>query len=146
MTNLLELSRLQSGQGNLRRSALPAAEILRSVIERARGQSRAPSGGRYGGEAQAQRRFLFSGPREELIVEADAALFDLVLTNVIQNAMRYSHEGSGIEVVCRAEDADCVIEITDEGSAIVPPEASTKARAMARPSPEPGGAPARRTR
>ena len=105
MTNLLELSRLQAGQGNLRRSALPAAEILRSVIDRARAQS-------------GDRRFLFAGPRDELTVEADAVLFDLVLTNVVQNAMRYSPDGSEIGVVCRAEGEDCVIEISDQGVGI----------------------------
>ena len=52
-----------------------AAEILRSVIDRARAQS-------------GDRRFLFAGPRDELTVEADAVLFDLVLGGLLWPFLR----------------------------------------------------------
>ena len=52
------------------------------------------------------------------MIEVDAVLFDLVLTNVIQNAFRYSAPDGTIAVACAVEGADCIITVTDNGIGI----------------------------
>ena len=111
-TNLLEMSRLEAGAASLRRSVLPAAEMIRNAVNRHR---RIASG----------RKLDFAAPREEVLIEVDAVLFDLVLTNVMQNAFRYSPPDGTIKVACAAEGPDCVITVTDSGIGI-PPEDQEK--------------------
>ena len=40
------------------------------------------------------RQIRFVAPRDDILVMADTALFELALTNVIQNALIYSEDGS----------------------------------------------------
>lgn len=114
-TNLLQMTRLQSGQEEWAWSDLPVCELLRAII------NRKPRNLREDGP-DAQRPIRFDAPGQELIVRSDAALFDLVITNVLQNAQRYSPPGSPIDVVCTAKGAECVISITDQGIGIAPEE------------------------
>ena len=104
-TNLLEMSRLEAGEASLRRSVLPAAEVIRNTVHR----HKRSSGG---------CTLNFAAPREEILIEVDAVLFDLVLTNVIQNAFRYSAPDGTIAVACAVEGPDCVITVTDNGIGI----------------------------
>ncbi len=103
--NLLQLTRLQAGDEGLHWSVLPVAEALRAIIGRKQ----------HGG---IERQITLSAAHEELLVEADATLFDLALTNVLQNAVRYSAPETEIIVACRAEQAACVITVTDDGIGI----------------------------
>jgi len=110
-TNLLELARLQSGEGRLRPTLLGVAETLAAIIARAQ---RAPNA--------AGRTIALRAPRAELVVAADAVLFDLAITNVIQNALRYSPPGAPVAVDVAAEGGVCTIVITDSGPGIPPEE------------------------
>jgi two-component system sensor histidine kinase KdpD len=51
-------------------------------------------------------------------VRADTALFDLVMTNVLQNAARYSPADTPISVECSVEGGFCAIAVSDEGIGI----------------------------
>jgi two-component system, OmpR family, sensor histidine kinase KdpD len=103
--NLLEMTRLQGGTGNIRRSVLPVAEITRNAVSRQR---------RFAGS----RGFSFKAPRRELFIEADTALFELALANVLQNAIQYSASNGSISVTCEEEGAECMISVTDNGMGI----------------------------
>jgi two-component system sensor histidine kinase KdpD len=103
--NLLQMTRLQAGDEGLHWSVLPVAEALRAIIGRQR------NGG-------AARRISLLAPREEVLVVADTTLFDLALTNVLQNALRYSAPDTGIVVACDAEGGECIITVTDDGIGI----------------------------
>lgn len=107
-TNLLQMSRLQGGPGGLSRSVLPALEMIRNVIARQK-------------RADPHHTIHLSAPDGEVAIMADATLFDLVLTNVLQNACRYSPSGSRIDIACQAQGAMCRITVSDEGIGI-PPE------------------------
>lgn len=106
-TNLLELARLQSGEGKLRPTLLGVAEMLGAIIARAQRSAHGPV-----------RAITLHAPRTELVVAADAVLFDLAITNVIQNALRYSPPGTPVGVDAAARDGMCAITITDEGPGI----------------------------
>jgi len=106
-TNLLQMTRLQSGQEGLYWSDLPVIETLQVIIGR---------------KLDAARTVQFCAPDQDMLVRADTSLFDLVITNVLQNAMRYSPVGTPILVACQARDGQCLITVTDEGIGIPPEE------------------------
>ena len=104
-TNLLEMSRMEAGQSALRLSVLPATEIIRNTVNR----HKRSAGG---------QKLSFAAPPDEILIEVDAVLFDLVLTNVIQNAQRYSPPGGTIAVACAVDGPDCMITVIDNGIGI----------------------------
>ena len=106
-TNLLQMTRLQAGDQGLCGAILPVAETLQAVVGRMR-------------QMAGARAMMLCAPPQELLVRADTALFDLALTNVLQNAVYYSPDSSTIAVDCSAQGGDCVIAITDEGVGIAP--------------------------
>lgn len=106
-SNLLQMTRLQAGEQGLYGSLLPVAETLRAVVARTR-------------QMAGARQVTLEAASQELLVCADTALFDLALTNVLQNAVYYSPDGTAITVACRAQGAQCAIAITDEGAGIPP--------------------------
>lgn len=103
--NLLEMSRLEAGQPHAHAQSLGVTEMLAAVVQRIRG--RAPD-----------RQIDLVAKNGELVVNADAALFELVLINVLENAILYSGEGSPILVQSEADGAFCRVSIADEGQGI----------------------------
>ena len=51
------------------------------------------------------------------VLHSDSVLLERVLGNLIANALRYTAQG-GVEVRCRAQGANCVIEVADSGPGI----------------------------
>lgn len=111
-TNLLEMGRLEGGASALNRTLLPVAEMIRNAVNRHK---------RLAGE----RKLIFSASREEVLIDADAVLFDLVLTNVLQNAIRYTAPDGVIIITSATNGAECTITVTDNGVGI-PMEAQPK--------------------
>lgn len=103
--NLLELSRLQSGGSNLTGQVLSVGDVVRSVVQRAKDRSNGHD-------------IRVSPPAQDVLVTADTALFELALTNVIQNAIQYSEAGTTIKVDARTQDDTCLITVTDQGCGI----------------------------
>ena len=104
-SNLLEMTRLQAGQSGLRISALSAVDVIRGVISRLKRSVRGQS-------------IEFVPPRQEVLVAVDTALFELVLTNILQNAILYSGDATKILVRCDVDGNDCAISVTDQGVGI----------------------------
>jgi two-component system sensor histidine kinase KdpD len=87
-TNLLQMTRLEAGEEGLSWSLLPVGEAC------------APSWG--GAKASPDSSMTLHMPAQELLVRTDSTLFDLAVTNVLQNAIRYSPAGSPITIECSA--------------------------------------------
>lgn len=100
--NLLEMSRLEGGRDSLRPTTLAAAETAHAVAARLDGEG----------------RIAVDAPGAEILVAVDPVLFELALTNVVQNALRYSPAGSPVAIRCRVDGSDCTIAVTDEGPGI----------------------------
>lgn len=107
-SNLLELSRLQAGGIDLLGMKLSVNDVMHSVVQRLR--TRFPD-----------RDITVIPGYQDALVMADSTLFELALTNVIQNALHYSDLGAPVCVECRLEGDTCTLSVTDHGPGI--PEA-----------------------
>ncbi|HWU02660.1 MAG TPA: ATP-binding protein, partial [Novosphingobium sp.] len=108
-SNLLQMTRLQSAEIGLQASPLSAPDMIGKVIAHARRESPA-------------RNIVFKPEGREITVSVDVTLFDLALTNVVQNALRYSPADSRVVIGCGVEGGQCLISVTDEGIGIAPEE------------------------
>lgn len=104
-TNLLNLGRIQAGMDASRFAGCDALEVLGSAIGHARGAAT--------GHEIVKRYGLASAN-----VRADPVMLEQVFFNVLENALRYSPDGSRVLVSADREDDRLVIEIADEGEGI----------------------------
>lgn len=102
--NLLQMTRLEAGQPLSSAQILSVSDLLSVAVRRVRPRA---------GERVIERR-----GGEDCLVLADAALFELVLLNVLENAILYSPDGSRIRIALTKDDDMGVIEIADEGRGI----------------------------
>lgn len=107
-TNLLEMSRIEAGSGPAWREVLSVSEMIGVAVQRVRDRA-------------GRRTIANVSDEPDLLVLANPALFELVLVNVFDNAIRYSDDATRIAVSCRQAGHWCVISIADEGLGI--PEA-----------------------
>ena len=104
---VLELSRIESGQVPLQLKPVPAAGLLISAADRMR--------------AQAERAGLTLnlGPDQELIeVLADPPRLEQVLVNLIHNAVKFTHPGGVVLLAARAETGFVCFSVSDNGAGI----------------------------
>lgn len=103
--NLLELSRLETGLIPAHFQTLSVSDVINSVIQRSRSRL---------GNRKIIRKFRHA----DLLIDADTALFELVLLNIFDNAIIYSEDHTKIMVECERDGDDCLIAIADEGRGI----------------------------
>ena len=102
--DLLDASRLESGRLNVETTTLNAAELVEQII----------SG------------YRVSHPTRELIIEdtgpafaqTNSARLEQVLTNLLQNALRYSPENSPVQICTTQGEREVTISVTDQGPGI----------------------------
>ena len=100
--NLMQLTRLESGSAALHFSAIAVDDMLRHCLRR-----NAPEA--------AGRNVVARLNAGTALVRADTALFELAVSNVLQNAIKFSPEGSMITMTSAIIDDRCVITISDQG-------------------------------
>jgi signal transduction histidine kinase len=105
--DLLDISRVNSGKVDLQKRPVSVREVVGSAIEASQPLIDA---GRH--------EFTVRQPDEELHLEADPTRMSQVLSNLLNNAAKYTPEGGRIELVARRENADAVIEVRDNGIGI----------------------------
>lgn len=101
---LLEVSRLQLGRLELRRRRFELGARVGEVVERMRGVS-------------PRHRFVLhqEGP---VFVDADPDRIDQVLTNLFDNAIKYSPDGGDIEATVGLREGLAVVSVKDQGMGI----------------------------
>ncbi|MEO8459836.1 MAG: sensor histidine kinase KdpD [Dokdonella sp.] len=100
--NLLELTRLNSGNFSLKRAWLPPEEIIGAVLTRLRG-------------ALADRKLAVDVARDLPLVPCDEVMIEQVLTNLIENAIRHTPTTTPIDIRARAEAGSLVVSVRDHG-------------------------------
>src|SRR5215469_4462975 len=115
---ILTLARLEDGEQIVPQTPVPLDEIVISVTEDA--------------EFEAQARHCHvrvSIPEGDWKVSGNASLLHSAVENVVRNAIRYTHEGTSIDVdlssEAKAATQEAVLRVSDSGPG-VPPESLAK--------------------
>jgi two-component system, OmpR family, sensor histidine kinase KdpD len=105
VSNLLDMTRLESGRIVPNREWLPVEELVGSAMRRC-------SKGLIG------REININLPDNLPMLHADSVLFEQVLVNLLDNAVKYSPTGSAIEVSARTDAETIVVSVADRGSGV----------------------------
>lgn len=103
LSNIMDLTRLEGGEIAPRLAPVGLAPLIDAVIARVPGALHA----------------VVSVP-EGMTLRADAALLEQALTNLVENAVKYSPAGAGIRIAATAERGFVSITVADEGIGIPP--------------------------
>jgi two-component system sensor histidine kinase KdpD len=107
VNNLLDMARIQSGEVKLRREWQSVEEVVGSAIKAAQ-------------PALARHRVEVSLPESLPLVEFDATLIERVLFNLLENAGKYTPEGTAIRVGAEVFGKDLVVSVSDQGAGVPP--------------------------
>ncbi len=103
--NLLSVTRIEEGRMNLNCSA----ELLDEIITEAL---------RHIGRQRLTHSIEFQSQEEFLLVRVDARLLVQVFINLVDNAVKYTKEGSHILIDARKEGKWVVVSVSDDGPGI----------------------------
>jgi two-component system sensor histidine kinase KdpD len=103
--DLLDMTRLEGGALVTRREATDVRDVLRAAVDRVRRRLEG-------------RRVTWDFPDQVTIVDADAALLEQALVNILENAIAYSPADTLIEVAAYEDRNNVVISIEDQGRGI----------------------------
>lgn len=109
VTELLELSRIESGRVPLEITPVHPIEIVNPAYERLSLQAE-----------RARLEFIVNCPPELPMVLADAVRTQQVVINLVHNAIKFTREGGKVEVTARAKDDLVVFTVRDSGIGIAP--------------------------
>src|SRR5262249_589951 len=107
VSNLLDMTRLESGAIELKLELIDVAEIAGSALQRA-------------GNVLAGHRVEVNMEARLPMLRVDAVLFEQVLFNILDNAAKYSPSGSRIDIRATRDGELVEIEVVDEGPGIPP--------------------------
>lgn len=109
LDDLLDVSRIVSGKITLQRERISLALVLSSAAETARPL------------IEAREHVLVIHPcKDTLEIEGDFARLTQVVTNLLNNAAKYTDKGGRIEVFCAREGSDAILRIRDNGIGMTP--------------------------
>jgi two-component system sensor histidine kinase KdpD len=110
LTNLLEVARLDGKPIAIRRRPEPLDEVVEAALSRLRG--------RLGARSVRSRV-----PEQIPMVPIDAVLIQQVLVNLLENALRYTADGTPLEIEATSGPAQVTLEVRDRGPGIREEEA-----------------------
>jgi two-component system sensor histidine kinase KdpD len=115
ISNLLDMTRFESGGVELRRDDYPLEEIIGTVLQRM--------------DRQLEGRTILTELSENLppeskpiMVFVDDVLFGQVLWNLLENATKYTAPGTPVELAAFEEEGAVIVEVRDRGPGIPPGE------------------------
>jgi signal transduction histidine kinase len=105
--DLLDVSRITRGKIRLELQCLDLVTVISSAVETSRPLIEA-----------AGHHFSISLPEEPLWIHADLARLSQVLSNLLNNAAKYTPERGRISLVARREENEAVVHVCDNGMGI----------------------------
>src|SRR5882724_2223834 len=109
VTNLLSATRMESGTITLTRSVEALDELVGAVLS-------------HFAERLGGRDVKLDVPADLPLLFVDPKLIELVLVNLIENALRYTPEDTALYVSARAANGEVVVQVADEGAGIAEAE------------------------
>jgi PAS domain S-box-containing protein len=108
VNNLLDLGRIEAGIG-LQVEKVPASEVIAQVITSLQPQA-----------AQKNLQLMLESPNQAVVVEADRALLQQAVYNLVENAIKYTSSGGQVKICLRVTQSGVVLEVRDTGIGIAP--------------------------
>ncbi|MBA2354686.1 MAG: GAF domain-containing sensor histidine kinase [Acidobacteria bacterium] len=108
VTRLLDVSRLDTGRLVLERQPLDLVALVRGVVDGARVRTR-------------RHNLVLEAP-DRLVATVDAVRIEQVLTNLVENAIKYSPDGGPIDVSVRKAPPGGAEVAVQDGGVGIPPE------------------------
>ncbi len=105
VSRLLDVSRIEEKRLQLHVEPVDMVEVVRGAAVEAQ-------------LAAEQHTVVARFAEESLVATVDRTRIEQVLANLLDNAIKYSPEGTTVEVTLRAGDNDVIIAVTDEGPGI----------------------------
>lgn len=102
--DLLDVARITRGKIELRKSKVELGRIVNRVVKTAAYKA-----------GSRREELTIAQAKEPLFVEGDAVRLEQVISNLVDNALKYTPEGCGIAVSVSREGDDAVIRIRDHG-------------------------------
>ncbi len=106
---LLEVTRITRGKVSLHRERLELGAVIRLAADGVRPRM-----------ADRNLEFVMTPPAAPVWLEADAARVNQVLTNLLDNAAKYTDPGGRVELVAAREGGSAVLRVRDTGMGISP--------------------------
>ena len=106
--DLLDVSRIRTGQLPLTLTQLDLPALVVEAVAHARARHSGP------------HRLLLDAAEDLAPVPGDAARLDQVLTNLLDNAIKYSPAGGDVVVTLRAADGGIMTTVRDQGIGLPP--------------------------
>jgi len=103
--DLLDQSRIEAGALRLKRDWCDMDELVRAVVRRL-------------GASQSDLRIQLNLPADLPLILADYVQVDRVISNLLDNAIRFAPPGSSIDITARASGGNLRIAVTNQGPAI----------------------------
>jgi signal transduction histidine kinase len=100
---LLDVSRLRSGKTTMQLQTFDLAARLRDITAR------------FAVEDGAKHHLIAQMPATPLPILADLSQIEQVITNLLENAMKYSPEGGDIHVALTEQEDGVLLQVRDEG-------------------------------
>jgi two-component system sensor histidine kinase KdpD len=109
VSNLLDMTRLESGALSLKRDWIPLEEMIGSALTRIEGRL-------------AKRKVSVEIAKDVPLIRVDPVLFEQVFVNLFENACKYTPETSSIDISASRKQLAVAIEVRDDGPGV--PEGS----------------------
>ncbi len=104
--NLLDMTRLEGGELALKREWVPLVEVVGSALSHL--------------EHLLGTRAVYTHLPDDLpLVSVDPVLLEQLFINLLENAIKYTPEGSPFTLRARVESATLVVELADQGPGVV---------------------------
>lgn len=109
VSSLLDMTRLESGAVEPKREWVPLVEVIGGALTRLEAQ--------LGG-----RRVAIDLPDDLPLVSLDPVLLEQLFLNLLENAAKYTPEGTAIDIRALREGGTLAVEVADRGPGIPPGE------------------------
>jgi CheY-like chemotaxis protein len=107
--DLLEVSRIGRGKISLQKAPVDLGKVVATAVETSRPLIEAH-----------RHKLTVSLPDRPVRVEADAARLAQVLSNLLNNAAKYTEDGGRIELIAERVNEEAVLRVRDNGVGIAP--------------------------
>ena len=106
---LLEMSRIQSGVLRLQTEWCDLAEIIHTVLDRLQ-------------KVTGRHEIVYDVTTPLPLIQGDFMQLDRVLSNLIENAVKYSPEGTEVRVTVSLAETEVLVSVLDQGYGVPPEE------------------------